>query len=88
MWKIQHIKFLLEHRGIEGCSSKNSFNEGHILAMAQAVSEFHLEKGIVNFLLEWILMPFTPAHKTTLEVCVQMELKLIMQKDSLTLQHQ
>ena len=29
--------------GHRGCASKNSFNEEHILAMAQAVAEFHLE---------------------------------------------
>lgn len=55
--------------GHRGCSSKNSFNEGHILAMAQAVSEFHLEKGHSKLFIGMDTHALsTPAHKTTLEV--------------------
>merc|ERR1711879_661823 len=55
--------------GHRGCASKNSFNEDHILAMAQAVAEFHLEKGHSKLFIGMDTHALsTPAHKTTLEV--------------------
>ena len=55
--------------GHRGCASKNSFNEDHILAMAQAVAEFHLEKGHSKLFIGMDTHALsTPAHRTTLEV--------------------
>ncbi len=55
--------------GHRGCASKNSFNEDHILAMAQAVAEFHLEKKHSKLFLGMDTHALsTPAHRTTLEV--------------------
>ena len=55
--------------GHRGCSSKNSFNEKHIKAMAQAVAEYHLEKGISQLFLGMDTHALSiPAHRTTLEV--------------------
>ncbi len=55
--------------GHRGCSSKNSFNEEHIMAMAQAVAEFHLEKGHSQLFVGMDTHALsTPAHRTTLEV--------------------
>jgi len=55
--------------GHRGCASKNSFNGDHILAMAQAVAEFHLEKGHSKLFIGMDTHALsTPAHRTTLEV--------------------
>jgi phosphoglucomutase len=54
--------------GHRGCASKNSFNEEHIMAMSQAVAEFHLEKGHSQLFVGMDTHALsTPAHRTTLE---------------------
>lgn len=55
--------------GHRGCASKNSFNEEHIMAMAQAVAEFHKQKGHSQLFVGMDTHALsTPAHRTTLEV--------------------
>ncbi|RXK13447.1 alpha-D-glucose phosphate-specific phosphoglucomutase [Halarcobacter mediterraneus] len=55
--------------GHRGSSSKNSFNEKHIMAMAQAVAEYHKKQGHEKLFLGMDTHALsTPAHKTTLEV--------------------
>ena len=55
--------------GHRGCASKNSFNESHIMAMSQAVAEYHIEKGIDKLFVGMDTHALsTPAHRTTLEV--------------------
>jgi len=55
--------------GHRGCASKNSFNEEHIMAMAQAVAEFHKQKGHSKLFVGMDTHALsTPAHRTTLEV--------------------
>ncbi len=68
--------------GHRGSSSKNSFNEGHILAMAQAVAEFHLEKGHSQLFLGMDTHALsTPAHRSTLEVLAANGIKTYYAKD-------
>ena len=68
--------------GHRGCASKNSFNEDHILAMAQAVAEFHLEKGHSKLFIGMDTHALsTPAHKTTLEVLAANGVKTYYAKD-------
>merc|ERR1711879_991858 len=68
--------------GHRGCASKNSFNEDHILAMAQAVAEFHLEKGHSRLFIGMDTHALsTPAHKTTLEVLAANGVKTYYAKD-------
>lgn len=55
--------------GHRGCATKNSFNEEHIMAMTQAVAEFHLQKGHLQLFVGMDTHALsTPAHRTTLEV--------------------
>lgn len=55
--------------GHRGCSSKNSFNEKHIMAMSQAVAEYHIENGVDRLFVGMDTHALsTPAHRTTLEV--------------------
>ncbi len=68
--------------GHRGCASKSSFNEDHILAMAQAVAEFHLEKGHSKLFIGMDTHALsTPAHKTTLEVLAANGVKTYYSKD-------
>lgn len=68
--------------GHRGCSSKNSFNEEHIMAMAQAVAEFHLEKGHSQLFVGMDTHALsTPAHRTTLEVLAANGVKTYYAKD-------
>lgn len=68
--------------GHRGSSTKNSFNESHILAMAQAVAEFHLEKGHSQLFLGMDTHALsTPAHRTTLEVLAANKVKTYYAKD-------
>lgn len=70
--------------GHRGCASKNSFNEDHILAMAQAVAEFHLEKGHDKLFIGMDTHALsTPAHKTTIEVLCANGVKTYYAKDFL-----
>ena len=68
--------------GHRGCASKNSFNEEHIMAMAQAVAEFHLEKGHTQLFVGMDTHALsTPAHRTTLEVLAANGVKTCYSKD-------
>lgn len=68
--------------GHRGCASKNSFNEEHIMAMAQAVAEFHLQKGHSQLFLGMDTHALSiPAHRTTLEVLAANGVKTYFAKD-------
>ncbi|WP_320035241.1 phosphoglucomutase (alpha-D-glucose-1,6-bisphosphate-dependent) [Halarcobacter sp.] len=68
--------------GHRGCASKNSFNEEHILAMAQAVAEYHLEKKHSQLFLGMDTHALSiPAHRTTLEVLAANGIKTYYAKD-------
>lgn len=68
--------------GHRGCASKNSFNEEHIMAMAQAVAEFHLQKGHAQLFLGMDTHALSiPAHRTTLEVLAANGVKTYFAKD-------
>jgi phosphoglucomutase len=68
--------------GHRGCASKYSFNENHIMAMAQAVAEFHLEKGHSKLFLGMDTHALSiPAHRTTLEVLTANKIKTYYAKD-------
>lgn len=69
--------------GHRGCASKNSFNEEHIMAMAQAVAEFHLQKGHSQLFLGMDTHALSiPAHRTTLEVLAANGVKTYFAKNS------
>lgn len=60
--------------GHRGSSTKQSFNEAHILAMAQAVAEYHKAQGHEKLFLGMDTHALsTPAHKSTIEVLVANE---------------
>eukprot|EP01029_Cantina_marsupialis_P025362 TRINITY_DN67072_c0_g2_i1.p2 TRINITY_DN67072_c0_g2~~TRINITY_DN67072_c0_g2_i1.p2 ORF type:complete len:539 (-),score=128.85 TRINITY_DN67072_c0_g2_i1:311-1927(-) len=68
--------------GHRGSASKNSFNEEHIMAMAQAVAEFHLEKGHTALFVGMDTHALSiPAHRTTLEVLAANGVKTYFAKD-------
>ncbi len=68
--------------GHRGCASKNSFNEEHIMAMAQAVAEFHNQKGHSQLFVGMDTHALsTPAHRTTLEVLAGNGVKTYYAKD-------
>ncbi|WP_321469732.1 phosphoglucomutase, alpha-D-glucose phosphate-specific [Halarcobacter sp.] len=68
--------------GHRGSASKNSFNEEHILAMAQAVAEYHLEKKHSQLFLGMDTHALSiPAHRTTLEVLAANGIKTYYAKD-------
>jgi len=68
--------------GHRGCASKNSFNEEHIMAMAQAVAEFHKQKGHSQLFVGMDTHALsTPAHRTTLEVLAGNGVKTYYAKD-------
>lgn len=68
--------------GHRGCASKNSFNEEHIMAMAQAVAEFHKQKGHSQLFVGMDTHALsTPAHRTTLEVLAANGVKTYYAKD-------
>ena len=68
--------------GHRGCSSKNSFNEEHIMAMAQAVAEFHKKSGHEALFVGMDTHALsTPAHRTTLEVLAANGIRTYFAKD-------
>ncbi|WP_044419482.1 alpha-D-glucose phosphate-specific phosphoglucomutase [Halarcobacter anaerophilus] len=68
--------------GHRGSASKNSFNENHIKAMAQAVAEFHLQKGVSKLFLGMDTHALSiPAHRTTLEVLAANKIETYYAKD-------
>ena len=68
--------------GHRGCATKNSFNEQHIKAMAQAVAEFHIQKGVSKLFLGMDTHALSiPAHRTTLEVLAANKIETYFAKD-------
>ncbi len=60
--------------GHRGSASKNSFNENHIKAMAQAVAEFHLQKGVSKLFLGMDTHALSiSAHRTILLIWYLLE---------------
>ncbi|MBN2826220.1 MAG: alpha-D-glucose phosphate-specific phosphoglucomutase [Campylobacterales bacterium] len=57
--------------GHRGSSTKNSFNEAHILAMSQAVAEYHKAQGHDKLFIGMDTHALsTPAHKSAIEVLI------------------
>ncbi len=71
--------------GHRGTSTAGSFNEDHILAIAQAVCELRIERGITGPLYMGMDTHALsePAHSTAVEVFAANGVELFIQQDGL-----
>ncbi|WP_413283994.1 phosphoglucomutase (alpha-D-glucose-1,6-bisphosphate-dependent) [Vibrio sp. MA40-2] len=70
--------------GHRGCSEKETFNENHILAIAQAIAEVRAEKGTTGplFLGKDTHALSEPAFCSVIEVLVANDVKVIVQENN------